>query len=60
MKEEIFNQLIKWGASKEKIPDWYENTIISSLGNTAKHFVDEGRGDLVLKYLKRIEAGGYS
>lgn len=60
MKEEIFKRLIKWGVSEEKISDWYENVVISSLGNTAKFFVDEGQGNLVIEHLNRIEAGGYS
>ncbi|WP_407650113.1 antitoxin Xre/MbcA/ParS toxin-binding domain-containing protein [Halomonas rhizosphaerae] len=59
--EVILHRVEAWAGSRSAAEQWYRETPIPSLGSlTAQQLVDKGRVAEVLRYLERIEQGGYA
>ncbi len=49
-----------WVCSKKDALNWYETEVIPALNKTANQAVTEGEFDLVKRYLKHIDKGGFA
>ena len=57
----ILRRVEAWAGSAAKAREWYLGEPIPSLGNrTAESLVNEGRADVVRRYLDHIALGGYA
>ena len=60
-RAEIFEFILPWvNYDPARARAWMREHTIPSLGATADELIADGRGELVLRYLHRIDQGGYA
>ena len=60
-RAEIFEFILPWvNYDPARARAWMREHTIPSLGATADELIADGRGELVLRYLNRIDQGGYA
>lgn len=59
-RDMIIAKLTPWAGDRERGRSWMREQPIPGFGATAEELIAEGRGDSVLRFLERIEDGGYA
>ena len=59
-RDTIIAKLTPWAGDRDSARSWMREQPIPGFGATAEELIAEGRGESVLRFLERIEDGGYA